>query len=220
MTELREPRLASLRHGFGLSHDAAPEGLARPRQVHGARVVAAAACLDARRRAEADAVVSTTPGLAVGVVTADCVPLLLASDDGRGVAAVHAGWRGLARGVVGAAVEALAHEAGAAPRRLLAGIGPHIGACCYEVDGPVLDALAATGEVEEALRPARPGHWMLDLGALALAALVRAGLAAHAVGREAAACTCCDPRRLPSYRRDGPRAGRLVHFIQASSLEG
>jgi copper oxidase (laccase) domain-containing protein len=70
------------------------------------------------------------------------------------------------------------------------------------------------------VRPARAGHAMLDLGALVEAALVRAGLPQPAVGRAAAACTCCDPRRFHSFRRDGVSAGRLVHFIAAGPFKG
>jgi copper oxidase (laccase) domain-containing protein len=140
------------------------------------------------------------------------------------VAAIHAGWRGLARGVVEAGVSALAQAAGVEPAQLAAGLGPHARPCCYEVDAPVLDALAERhgGALALAAQPARLGHALLDLGALARAALLRAGIPREAVGQAAVACTCCDPRRFPSHRRDGPRAGRLVHFIAPAppELEG
>jgi YfiH family protein len=224
MRPLVEPGLVASApcHGFGLRGTPEPAGLARPRQVHGAAVARAADCLKRGERPAADVVVAATPGVPVGVLTADCVPLLLASRAGNAVAAVHAGWRGLAAGVVAAGVEALASAAGVGPEQLLAAIGPHIGPCCYEVDDAVLDALAARHEqaLERALRPARAGHAMLDLGALVGEALERAGVPQPAVGRAAASCTCCDSRRFHSYRRDGIRAGRLVHFIAASALEG
>lgn len=214
MKALLEP-LLGVRHGFGVSAGREPPGLARARQVHGAAVVRAEACLDTAAPPEADAVVSVTRGVGACVVTADCVPLLIAVRDGRGVAAVHAGWRGLAAGVVEAGVAALAAAAGADPSELAAGIGPHARACCYEVDTPVLDALAErhAEALATSTRPARPGHALLDLGAVARAALLRAGLDSAAVGNAASACTFCDPRSFPSYRRDGPRAGRLVHFV-------
>jgi hypothetical protein len=152
----------------------------------------------------------------VGVVTADCVPFLVATDTGSAVAAIHAGWRGLAAGVVAAGIEALRAEAAGAPR-LVAAIGPHIGACCYEVDEPVLEALApAFGpQLAAALRPGRPAHAWLDLGQLARSALLRAGLAPDALGALPRACTRCHPERFHSYRRDGVSAGRLYHFIAA-----
>jgi len=204
-------------HGFDLREVEAAAGVVRPRQVHGAAVVSLAQCRDAAGRPEADAVVSTTPGVRIGIVSADCVPLLLAARDGSAVAAVHAGWRGLACGVIGAGVRALAAAAGVAPADLLAGIGPHIGSCCYEVDAPVLDALRQrfADRLQATLLPSRAGHALLDLGALTRAALEREGLPSGAVGEAAGLCTHCDPRHFHSYRRDGARAGRMVHYIAA-----
>jgi YfiH family protein len=183
--------------------------------VHGRAVVRAEEWPASRPAPEADAVVATRPGAIVGVVTADCVPILLAAGEGRGVAAVHAGWRGLALGVVQAGLEALLHASGASPGALVAAIGPHIGPCCYEVDAPVLDALSAgLGQAAlEAATPARSGHWMLDLAALTALALERAGVPRARIGAAAARCTACERERFHSYRRDGPRAGRLVHFV-------
>ncbi len=195
-------------HGFGTR--ASPElALSRPRQVHGARVVWTEGDDDL---GEADAVFTRTRGTRVGVLTADCLPILLAA--GEVVAAVHAGWRGLAAGVIENAVAELARtEPGAA---VVAAIGPSIGSCCYEVDAPVLDPLRARygAPLDAASAPTRPGHARLDLGALAAAALVRAGVAPAAIGREAMACTRCDAARFHSYRRDGAAAGRLVHWIE------
>jgi YfiH family protein len=217
---LEHPLLARSagRHGFGVRDAAEPAGLLRPRQVHGADVTTADACASAGR--SADAIVSRVPGVPVGVVTADCVPVLLAARGGRAVAAVHAGWRGLALGVIESAVAALRRAAGT-DAALVAAIGPHIGPCCYEVDAPVIDALARRFplSLDAALRPTRPGHALLDLGALARDALVRAGLPVACIGA-CGACTHCDPVRFHSYRRDGPSAGRLVHFISASAGEG
>jgi YfiH family protein len=202
-------------HGFGVRGFAAPPACLRPRQVHGAAVVSAAALRAARPAPEADGVVATEAGAMVGVVTADCVPILLAAADGAGVAAVHAGWRGLARGVVSAGVAALARASGTEPVRIAAAIGPHIGACCYEVDAPVLDAISAElgAPALASATPVRSDHWMLDLGALATFALVQAGVPEPAIGKTAARCTACDRERFHSHRRDGPGAGRLVHFV-------
>jgi hypothetical protein len=206
-------------HAFGVRGLAPPPNLRRPRQVHGARVARAADCAGATPP-EADAVVSTLMGVPVGVVTADCVPILVASGSGEAVAAIHAGWRGLASGVIAAGIEALRAEAGGAPP-LIAVIGPHIGACCYEVDAPVLDALAPffRESLDAALRPARTGHVWLDLGKLAHTALLRAGLAASSLGSVPGACTHCDPLRFHSYRREGPAAGRLHHYIEARGAQ-
>jgi hypothetical protein len=125
------------------------------------------------------------------------------------------GWRGLAQGVVAASVDALRrsrdHE------RFVAVIGPHIGACCYEVDAPVLDALRHTlgDAVQRASQPTRPGHARIDLGMLVAGALESAGLARDRLGRLPECCTRCDAQRFHSFRRDGARAGRLVHHVAA-----
>lgn len=212
--KLEHPLLAAcgVRHGFGTRGDPGPAGLRRPRQVHGAAVTDAAACAS-EPAPEADAVVSRLAEVPVGVVTADCVPVLLSARDGGCVAAIHAGWRGLAAGVVASGARALRREAEAAD--WVAVVGPHAGPCCYEVDAPVLDALrrADPEALEAVVRDSRPGHWWLDLGALTERQLLAAG--AGGVGRVAPGCTVCDAARFESYRRDGPRAGRLVHWIAA-----
>jgi YfiH family protein len=204
-------RACGVHHGFGTRGDAPPAALVRPRQVHGARIASAVECATG---VDADAVVTRARD-PVGVVTADCVPVLAAAADGSAVAAIHAGWRGLAAGVIEAGIAALAREVGGAPLRAV--IGPRIGACCYEVDAPVLDALRHfDADLDAATTPSRPGHRFLDLGALSRAALLRAGVSPDAIGVIEPACTSCDAQRFHSYRRDGPRAGRLVHWIMAS----
>jgi len=209
---LEHPLLAAagVRHGFGLRGSPALPEVRRPVQVHGAQVVRADA---AGPLGEADAALATRAGVRVGVVTADCVPVLVAA--GGAVAAVHAGWRGLAGGVIPRAVEALVALAPGAP--LSAAIGPCIGACCYEVDAPVLGALRARfgAALEPALAPTRPGHAQLDLAALARRALEDAGVAPAAVGALPGACTRCDAARFHSFRRDGANAGRLLSWIEA-----
>lgn len=213
---LVDPMLArrGVLHGFGVRGSVAPEGCLCPRQVHGAKVARAEEWRAPDPLPEADAAVASRPGAAVGVVTADCVPILLAAPEGSGVAAVHAGWRGLARGVVREGVEELVRASGAHAAGIVAAIGPHIGACCYEVDAPVLDALRAElgNAADENATVVRSGHWMLDLGALVALALERAGLPRAGLSAAAARCTACDRERFHSYRRDGARAGRLVHF--------
>jgi YfiH family protein len=205
-----------VRHGFGVRGVEPPGDLWRPRQVHGSALVVA----EGERWREppaADAVAASRPGRAVGVVTADCVPVLLASARGEWVLAVHAGWRGLAAGVVEGAVAFLR---GRRPEGgWVAVVGPHVGPCCYEVDAPVVDALRVrfTNELDDALRPTRPAHWRLDLGRLARRACERAGLDPTRVGVLPDACTACDPERFHSHRRDGPGAGRLVHFVVAGA---
>ena len=143
--------LLPVEHGFGVRGMPPPRDVVRPAQVHGidvARVRDGGA-----EPAEADAIIAVRPGRCVGVVTADCVPLLVASEDGAAVAAIHAGWRGLAAGVIERGIAALREHTG---RALFAVIGPHIGPCCYEVDAPVVDALRSRfdGAVRERFDPA------------------------------------------------------------------
>ena len=146
-------------------------------------------------------------------MTADCVPVLLAAHGA--VAAVHAGWRGLAGGVIPQALAALRERARGSA--LVGVVGPSIGPCCYEVDEPVLGAMRVRfgDALDGALTPTRAGHARLDLPALARAALVAAGLEPEAVGVVKDACTRCDAVRFHSYRRDGAAAGRLLSWIEA-----
>jgi copper oxidase (laccase) domain-containing protein len=101
----------------------------------------------------------------------------------------------------------------------VAALGPHVGPCCYEVDAPVVEALRVrfASDLDDALRPTRPAHWRLDLGRLARRACERAGLDPARVGVLPDSCTACDPERFHSHRRDGPGAGRLVHFVVAGA---
>jgi YfiH family protein len=206
---------AGVAHGFGQLGSKEPPGVVRPVQVHGSGVALVRFEGDTNP-GHADAVVSTLAGVPIGVMTADCVAVLLAMEGGRVVAAVHAGWRGIAAGVVPSAFQAMLRSA-APSRRATAVIGPHIGACCYEVDSPVIERLRVrfAERLDSALTPARPQHWMLDLGALVRSDLIRAGLRPSDVGGFPGACTCCDAERFASHRRDGARAGRLLHWIAA-----
>jgi YfiH family protein len=163
------------------------------RQVHGTRVVRAEEAID---RPEADAAVARTP-LAVCVVkAADCLPVLLADEAGTVVGAAHAGWRGLAAGVIEATVDEMRVPGGS----LLAWLGPAIGRAHYEVGEEVRAAfLARDPAAAAAFRATRPEHWLLDLVAVA-----RQRLAARGVRRVygGGLCTYSDPARFPSWRRD------------------
>jgi YfiH family protein len=205
-------------HGFGRRGSRAPHATLFPTQVHGSRVVEAGAGLPSAG-AEADAVLAREPGVAVGIVTADCVPILAASEDGAVVVAIHAGWRGLAAGVVEAGIEALRARAAGAPLR--AAVGPCARGCCYEVDEPVRRALEGrcARDPGALLVPARAGHFQLDLGGLAARVLVEAGVPADRIGLTHCVCTICDADRFHSYRREGAAAGRLAHFIRRSGSQ-
>lgn len=200
-------------HGFGVRGSPAPPGCVFPRQVHG--VVVAEVSDAAASPEEADAIVAARPGECVGIVTADCVPILVASEDGAVVAAIHAGWRGFAAGVIEAGLAAVASRAG--NRSLVAAIGPAARGCCYEVDAPVRDALGeryAAG-LDEALVAGRAGHWQLDLPRLAERVLRQNEWKCTHIGVDQRLCTVCSGDLFESYRRDGAAAGRLRHFMTA-----
>lgn len=202
-----------VRHGFGTRAAPSRPDVVRPQQVHGA-VVCGVRGAGGPEPPAADAIVATTPSASVGVVTADCVPILAATADGRSVAAIHAGWRGLAAGVVEQGLRRLAAMSPDAP--VCAVVGPHIGSCCYEVDAPVLDALRnrfGDDALSRATSRSRPGHAMLALGRLIRGEFAALGMPTVTHGR-VAGCTQCDASRFHSYRRDGERAGRLLHHIR------
>jgi hypothetical protein len=166
--------------------------------VHGARVID----LDAGGGREGDAAFTRQQESVCAVQMADCLPVLFADEAGTTVAAAHAGWRGLAGGVLEATVAAMRIPA----HQLLAWLGPAIGPRAYEVGEDVLAALRGH---EAAFTPARPGHWLLDLYAVARQRLSQAGVTRISGG---GLCTYSEPERFFSYRRDRTSA-RMGAFI-------
>lgn len=182
------------------------------RQVHGAGVVRFDGDGDGgpagEADPEADAAVTSTPGTVLAILTADCLPVLFAAEDGSEVGAAHAGWRGLAGGVLEATVAAMRSD----PARLRAWLGPAAGPQRYEIDAPVREAfLAADPAAAAAFAATRPGHWLVDLYALARQRLARAGLRAGQV-HGGGLCTIGEPERFYSHRRDR-RTGRMATLI-------
>ncbi|HAZ60689.1 MAG TPA: peptidoglycan editing factor PgeF [Gammaproteobacteria bacterium] len=177
-------------------------------QVHGTRVLSLDGLdgLDGPAVSADGACTARADRVAV-VLTADCLPVLLASEDGRWVAALHAGWRGLANGVLEAGVRAWPGP----PERLLAWLGPAIGPSCFEVDAPVREAFRrADPAAEAAFTAGRPGHWLCDLYLLASQRLVAAGVTrVHGGGR----CTASETGEFYSYRRDGTASGRMATLV-------
>lgn len=171
-----------------------PRRAARLRQVHSARVIRAreGVC------GEADAFFTDETDLALAVATADCLPIVLSCTSQS--AAVHAGWRGLAGGILSQTLQRLE----ASGEELKAWIGPGIGACCYEVGQEVAESMAAASTPEVIIEQ-RTGALHLDLVQAARLQLSDAGV------QEILAsplCTRCEAERLWSYRREGPAAGR------------
>lgn len=190
---------------------AALAGLVGPRspilwlqQVH-ATAVFDASDWDGRAEPVADAAVSQRRGVALAVLTADCLPLLLCSHDGRHIGVVHAGWRGLAAGVIERSVAAM----GCAPSALRVWLGPCIGRHSYEIDASVRDAFVRHDETADAcFQPTRPGHWQCDLEQLARQRLAALGVASVSGG---GFDTARDPR-FYSYRAATP-TGRFASLI-------
>lgn len=191
-----------------------PEAVGALRQVHSADVLEfdpRDADVPGGWRREGDGLWTAAPGSGVGVRTADCVPVLLAHREAPLVAAVHAGWRGLASGIVREAVRVLAERVGdGGASGLVAAAGPCARACCYEVGEDAAEALSALPGA--ALRKGdRPGKWFADLQEIALSELAAAGVppsSAEGVGP----CTVCS-NRFHSYRREKSLTGRQFSLI-------
>ncbi|HYC48935.1 MAG TPA: peptidoglycan editing factor PgeF [Burkholderiales bacterium] len=174
------------------------------KQVHGARVVVAETVAD---RPEADAAVTRESNVVCAILVADCLPVLMCDRAGTVIAAAHAGWRGLAAGVIDNTVQAM-RTAGA--RDVLAYIGPGIGPRAFEVGRDVFEAyVTRDSAAADAFMPARAGKWLADLPALARRALRRCGVLEIHGGN---LCTHSDARRFYSYRRE-PTTGRMGALI-------
>ena len=158
------------------------------------------------RSAAADGAYTDTAGEVCAVLTADCVPLLLCNRNGAWIAALHIGWRGLCSRVIKHGVSMF----DAAPRNLLAWIGPHIRQENYEVGADVVSACASIWpETRSAIHPGRPDHWYLDLSGLVKAELRQLGVTQV---YDCDRCTYADRDLFYSYRRDGV-TGRMATLI-------
>ncbi len=180
------------------------------RQVHGTgvyRVEGAAPDFPASEP-EADAAVTGTPGDVLAILTADCLPALLCAGDGSRIGAAHAGWRGLAAGVLENTVAAM----DTAPERMIAWLGPAAGPANYEVGVEVYDAFVAPDwGAGSAFVSTRPHHWKVDLYALARRRLQAAGIMPENI-HGGGLCTIAEPLRFYSHRRDR-RTGRMASLI-------
>jgi YfiH family protein len=176
------------------------------RQVHGARVVHIGSPDFASGPPEADAVVANRPGDLCAVRTADCLPVMLCASDGSEVAAIHAGWRGLAAGIIEATISAMVTK----PADLIVWLGPAISQGAFEVGDDVRDAFLDQSPAAEAAFVANDrGRWQADLYGLATRRLGGMGVFNVSGG---GLCTYADPGRFYSYRRDG-ETGRMLNFV-------
>ncbi|HLX30019.1 MAG TPA: peptidoglycan editing factor PgeF [Casimicrobiaceae bacterium] len=173
-------------------------------QVHGANVASISGPTSHPQRA--DAAVTRDPNVVLAVRIADCMPVLFAARNGSVVAVAHAGWRGMAAGVLERTLDAMATK----PADVVTWLGPAIGATAFEIGVDVYDAFTrGDDEARQAFAAKSPGKWLADLEALARMRLARVGVRSiHGGGM----CTFTDPARFLSYRRDR-QSGRMAAFI-------
>ncbi len=233
-------RQAWLRHGFGTRRAAppflrgAPWKVVRAKQVHTDIIH----IVDGPAQLRGDALVTATPGLALAVSTADCLPVLLADPENRVVAAIHAGWRGTLKRIVQKTVGLMRARFGSNPRKLLAALGPGIQVCCYEVGMEVVDEFRSQfsygEELFARLEPENPAlvmlprqhlagahpvmrelegqHAFLNIAEANLRQLLEAGVRRAGILR-GAPCTACHLDVLHSYRKEGPGQGHQTSAI-------
>ena len=203
----------SVAEAFGIS----PARLVTVNQVHGETIVRVEESnYQGIRFAAADALITRERGLAIGVETADCVPLLLVDPVTPAVAAVHAGWRSTVKKIVQKTVATMRDEFGSDPRRMIAAIGPAIGPECYEVDEPVMGPVRETFSFwQKVASPRGNDRWSLDLVELNRRELMQAGLSAVNV-YSFGLCTSCMADLFYSFRREG-RTGRMLSVVMIRS---
>jgi YfiH family protein len=204
------------RSTFARTFNLAPHQLMTVKQVHGTDLLLIDESnpdLSHFLSLEVDAIVTNQPGIMIGVLVADCYPVLLWDAEKKIAAAVHVGWQGAAKGILGKAVAAMVQNFSCSPAELSAAIGPGIGAHKYEVDRPVREAFRqGSGFWKEIAQETRLGHWRLDLAESCRLQLEQAGLQGKNI-EAAKECTCCHPELFFSHRRDQGRTGRQMGFI-------
>ncbi len=205
--------VAENRESFCRAVGGSPEKLVTMKQVHSERVVVVDSFPNSVP--EGDALITKQPGIALGVQTADCVPVLLADPKNKIIAAVHAGWRGTAGNLLGKTIRRMI-GLGADIESCLVGIGPCIGQCCYQVGEKVVQPLRCTElPWEQFVQDAGQGKWRLDLGGVNRWQAQAAGVLFSNIAK-LDLCTVCNKKLFYSYRRDG-QTGRMMSVI---SLKG
>lgn len=161
--------------------------------------------IDELNGSEGDAIITSTPGIAIGVLTADCVPILVIDTKNKIVSAIHAGWKGTSKLIVEKVLEHMINKMGSDPKDIVGAIGPSIGACCFEVGEEVSHKFSN--------RIIRNNKYFVDLKKENLVQMVRCGVDQNNIVISEF-CTKCNKDLFYSYRRDNSLTGRLGAFIE------
>lgn len=159
---------------------------------------------------EGDSIITNLKNIALGVFTADCVPILLYDEEKEVIAAVHSGWKGTEQNILGKTIDNMIKNYNCEEENIVAFIGPHIQKCCYEVSKELIDLFS---EIEIYKNILINDERHLDLNACIIAALKEKGIKVKNI-YNTKICTCCDSKvGFHSYRRDKENAGRLISII-------
>jgi polyphenol oxidase len=206
--------------GEGLEHGGRPMTLS---QVHGDKIISlrddhglpvdlVSGALSSTSL-EGDGIVTNRRSCFIAVYTADCVPVILFDPTRRVIAALHAGWRGSVLNIAAKGVDTMVSDFGSDPKKILAGIGPSIGPCCFEVKEDVFREIEKnTSHEKTVIKKSRASSWLCDLPELNQKQLVDAGLSPEKItvsGR----CTVCLPEYYFSFRRDRKKLGNMLSGI-------
>lgn len=206
-----EANRAALARAFDLE----PHLLLTVNQVHGSEILVIDQSnpeVSHFQRVASDAIITNQRNILIGILVADCFPVILYDQKRHVAGVVHLGWRGTAAGLLGRTIKAMEEIFGCLPTDLRAAIGPGIAAHRYEVDRPVRDAFRqGVGQWQRIATEVSLGHWQLDLQKSALLQLEESGLSRSSVD-VVAECTCCHKETFFSYRRDEGRTGRQMGF--------
>jgi len=204
---------ARVARNFGFN----PERLITMDQVHGDRIWVIDKPLSHSAQTancQSDALLTDQQGITIGVLTADCVPILLVDPDRPVIGIVHAGWRGTLLGIAQKAIQTMTHQFGTNPEDLFVSIGPSIGECCYEVDEAVMGPFRSLGwNWENASKPKGKGKWFLNLAQANIDQMRDRGMKDERCCW-IQVCTRCNNDILFSYRAEGPGTGEQISFIQ------
>ena len=210
----KEAYVRKNRHILATALGFSPSALLTVNQVHGDSIlIIDSSSMRVLSGARCDAIVTNRPGIAISVLTADCVPILLADPDRKAIAVIHAGWKGTASDLPGKTVRTMADRFKTQPENLLVTAGPAIGPCCYEVDARVYAAFSHHKDHwAEWSRGASQNHWMLNLPLANIDLLVQAGVRRQNI-HLFEICTHCQSEHFYSHRRDNGATGRQIAFI-------